>query len=175
MPSRITVTDVLAWWGGLTGTLAFVWDVYKWRRRGPRVLVDVVTDMFAVGSGALATPDERLVVLTATNVGDQPTTITQMAALWYRARFQKVRHRPEEQFIISPLANIGEIIPHLLKPGERWIGAITQSKVEQYLNAGRFECGVFFTGSRKGRFCRVCRWPTPNKALTVGRRRPPTA
>lgn len=69
MPCKITITDVLAWWGGLTGTLAFAWDLYKWRRRGPRILVDLVTDILGFASAPQAVPDERFVVLTATSVG----------------------------------------------------------------------------------------------------------
>jgi hypothetical protein len=165
MPSDTKLTDVAAWWGAATGTLVLAWDVYKWTRRGALVAVDVSGDMIFFPQLPGEPKDESHVVVSATNVGDQPTTITNMAGFWYRTRWQRVVRRPEKKFVVAPIPLSGQTIPYVLKPGERWMGAVKQAGIQEYLGSGRLECGVFFTGSKRGCFRRLVLAPTSNKAL----------
>ncbi len=38
---KMTITSVAAWWGALVATAVAVWDVVKWRKRGPRLKIQV--------------------------------------------------------------------------------------------------------------------------------------
>jgi hypothetical protein len=40
-----SVSDVAAWWGAVLATVVFAWDVYKWAKSGPRVVMTVQTHM----------------------------------------------------------------------------------------------------------------------------------
>jgi hypothetical protein len=163
MPSETTATQIAAWVGAGAAGLRLLWDVYKWARSGPKVDVNVEADMLPVGGIAQYELDKKFVMISATNVGEQPTTVTMVAGRWYRTWFQRLRRKPEEHFIISPLPIAGQGVPHLLARGERWVGAIGQSKVEEYLKSGRLECGVYLTGVKGGRFRLVVRRSTSNQ------------
>jgi hypothetical protein len=164
-PAGPSWTDVAAWWGAATGTLVLAWDVYKWSRRGAALLVEVSSDMLFHPPMPGHSGDESHVLVTVTNVGDQPTTLTNMAGFWYRTRWQRLIRRPEKKFVALPLPITGQTIPHVLKPGERWMGAVSQENLEEYLRTGRLECGVFHSGSKKAQLRRVAPVATSNKAL----------
>jgi hypothetical protein len=151
--------------GATTGTLALGWDIYKWSHRGARITVDVVSDMIKFGPDHERNTEEKFVIVTVCNTGDRPATITNMAGFWYRTWRQRLSRKPAVKFIVPmAAATRDQQIPYLLAPGARWMGMAVQDKdVESYLSAGRLEMGVYYSGSKKGRFRKVLRIPLQDR------------
>ena len=63
----MTTTDILAWLGATTGTLALLWDIYKWRQDGVQLSVKAVTFGIDKPEG---------ITITISNRGGKPTTLT---------------------------------------------------------------------------------------------------
>jgi hypothetical protein len=145
-----TLTKVAAWWGASLGTLVFLWDVFKWRHRG--ALVNVETSIMTMHPPMPGEKDVEYLMATVTNNGAQPTTITHLAGFWYRTRGQRLRRRPEKKFVCNPIPVFGPPPPHVLKPGERWMGGIYAKGAEEYLKSGTLTFGVFHTASKGGIF-----------------------
>ena len=137
-----TPTEYAAWWGATIATMVLFWDAYKWLRTGPRLKVRATPNMQLFGENidriaALnkMSPDERLINVVVTNVGDQPTTITQFCGFAYRTRIHRVVRRHTKAFVVptqSPLP-LGDQIPHVLGPGERWSNMMKQAEPRRTL------------------------------------------
>lgn len=65
MTSTITLTGILATWGAVVATLVLVWDIYKWKTSGHRIVLTASTHENG----------PTFYIVTATNVGDQPSTL----------------------------------------------------------------------------------------------------
>lgn len=146
--SKVSLTDVVAWWGAIVATLVLLWDVYKWTRRGPDVRVEATPNM-KVFPRLPHTTDTTFIFVAATNHGAQPTTITHLAGVHYPSFWHKLARRGAEHFVVMNNA-LGSPFPHVLGPGERWTGAVDQDDaVKKYGTSGKFYCGVFHSGSKK--------------------------
>ena len=115
----MNTTRLLAWWGALLSTIVLFWDIYKYRKAGPKL-------RFRVRGGIILVPsdDKRTFVSSeVTNRGDRPTTITNLgvayfkkhlslAWLWNRATISMV--------VKNPVG--GPPLPFKLEPGKGWLG-----------------------------------------------------
>lgn len=45
------LTSLAAWWGASVATLLLFWDIYKWRKSGPNIIVKVLTNRELLGVG----------------------------------------------------------------------------------------------------------------------------
>jgi hypothetical protein len=106
----MTTTDIIAWLGAITGTLALGWDIYKWRQDGVRLAVEAVTFGIDRPEG---------ITFTICNRGGKPTTLSEIwlthsADAWFLKLFP-LFHNAHRLFYKS---HSGLKLPSLLQPGE---------------------------------------------------------
>src|SRR5947207_1951208 len=109
-----TTTEVVAWWGAVLSTVVFAWDVYKWRRTGPKVRTSARTNMKTLNIPQY--DGQTLFVIEVANDGDRPTTITNVGLLYFDSAWSRFRRRPSKAFVM-PNPNLTLPTPFELKPG----------------------------------------------------------
>ncbi|MCA8321933.1 hypothetical protein [Burkholderia cepacia] len=86
-----TLTLAVAAYAAVISTFVLGWDAYKWLNEGPSVRISASTGMVRVG-GAVPDPN-TYVSVTAVNVGDRATTITNLGFLYYRSWWRAYMRR----------------------------------------------------------------------------------
>ncbi len=117
-------TTLIAWWGAVLATAVFLWDVYKHYSTGPRIKMKVMADRWVDGDPELE--GKTWVLVEVTNVGGRATTLKNMTMVFYQTRWQRLRHRPAQQFFVK---NPGRHLsfPHKLEVGDTWNGFVNQN------------------------------------------------
>jgi hypothetical protein len=123
----MTATDIAAWVGAVGAVVAIAWDFFKWRFAGARVQLHLAPNMEMLPPSPLAAKGE-LVIVTAVNVGDAPTTITHVLGVVYQSRLAQFRRKRKKTVVFMPV-ELGPPVPHVLHPGEQWTCGIIQSQV----------------------------------------------
>ncbi|MBX3589882.1 MAG: hypothetical protein KF755_03135 [Burkholderiaceae bacterium] len=146
----MNASELAAWIGATTGTLALAWDVIKWTRSGARIFVKAQAGMGMVIPGENIEKNQSFVTVTAVNRGDRPATITHVVGQFYRSPVHRLlRRRPSHQFLAFCSRFAGQT-PHILPPGERWIGCFEQSSdIEDMIRRGCLYWGIVHSGSAK--------------------------
>ena len=148
-------TDLAAWWGAVLATLVLAWDIYKWKHSGAVVNVSVSANMQTFGGIPDELEDKTFVVVEVSNAGDGKTTLTHLVGIHYKSLFQKFRKKRNTAFFVANPA-YSEPLPHVLGPGERWVGGIEQNKdLEKMSRDGYLYCGVYHSGGKKPLLQRV--------------------
>ncbi|MDR8049593.1 hypothetical protein [Burkholderia cenocepacia] len=121
-----TLTLAVAAYAAVISTFVLGWDAYKWLNEGPSVRISASTGMVRVG-GAVPDPN-TYVSVTAVNVGDRATTITNLGFLYYRSwwRAYMRRKRSDAAFIVTQPAP-AQPLPYRFEAGAQWIGLCDQS------------------------------------------------
>lgn len=117
----------IAAYAALVSTFVLGWDAYKWLASGPKLDLSVSTGMKIFGG---AVPDPKTYIsVTAWNVGDRPTTITNLGGMyfdtWWSAYIR--RRRAAQAFIVNEPSQ-GQRIPYRFEVGDQWIGLAEQSE-----------------------------------------------
>ena len=116
----------IAAYAAVVSTFVLGWDAYKWLASGARVDVSASLNMQMIGG---AEPDPKTYVsVTAYNVGDRPTTITNLGGMyydsWWRAYITK--RKPKTAFIVSSPSQ-AQRIPYRFDVGDQWMGFVIQT------------------------------------------------
>jgi hypothetical protein len=116
----------IAAYAAAVSTFVLGWDAYKWLASGPKIDLSASTGMKILGG---LEPDPKTYVsVTAWNVGDRPTTITNLGGMyfdsWWRAYV--IRRKPREAFIINQPSQ-AQRIPYRFEVGDQWIGLADQT------------------------------------------------
>ena len=123
---NISLTDVLAVWGAFVATFVLIWDIIKWKKSGPQIILRALDNMKFYGDPRIS-QDKTFISIDATNRGDRATTITNLGIRHYSNWFCKLIGKVRWQgVILDPLPGR---LPHKLEPGERWLGLIDQKQV----------------------------------------------
>ena len=141
MPDK-NLTSFVAWWGAVVATLVFLWDIYKWLRSGANIVVSARPNMQTFGGLTQSLKDTSYVVVEAVNKGNKKTTITHLIGCHYPSLIKKLLKKQSTAFFV---ANTGpsQPLPHVLEPGERWLGIIEQNeKLEKMARNGYLYCGI---------------------------------
>jgi hypothetical protein len=151
----MSATDIAAWIGAVTGTLVLIWDIYKWLHTGPIIKVSVAPNMVAYGSAAEVLGNKANIMVEVTNTGDGKTTITHLVGLFYRSRLRKwLRRKPDRTMVVLNPGS-GQL-PHVINPGERWIGVMDQSDdLIKMSNEGALYVGVLHSTHKSPVLVRV--------------------
>lgn len=117
----------IAAYAAVVATFVLGWDAYKWLAAGPKIELSASTGMQILGG---AVPDPKTYVsITAYNVGDRPTTITNLGGMyfdsWWRAYVK--RRRPSKAFIVTQPSQ-AQRIPYRFEVGDQWIGLADQTE-----------------------------------------------
>jgi hypothetical protein len=151
----MSATDIAAWIGAITGTLVLIWDVYKWMQTGPKVKVSAAPNMVAYGSAMTILGDKSNIMVEVTNTGDGKTTIAHLVGFFYASQLRKWLRRKPHRTMFVPDPGSGQL-PHVIHPGERWIGAMDQSDdLIKMSNDGALYVGVLHSTQKRPVLARV--------------------
>ena len=150
----MTLTDTLALIGALTGTIALLWDFFKWSQTGVKVLLRVSPNMTPFGFAEDEFKNKLNLFVEVTNTGDKKVTITHLVLTYYDSFWERVLKRSSKNFVVlNPLP--GQI-PQLIDIGDRWVGLIEQSKdLEKMAKNGYLYVGINHSSSAKTLLKRV--------------------
>ena len=122
------LTLAIAGYAAVISTFVLGWDAYKWLAAGPKVELTVSTGMKVYGGYP---PDDKTYIsVTAYNVGDQPTTITNLGGMhfdsWWRAYV--IKRKPKQAFLVNTWAQgSNQPVPFRFEIGTQWIGLSEQT------------------------------------------------
>ncbi len=149
------------WTLGIAAYAAFIstfvlgWDAYKWLRSGPRIMLSDSTGMKMVGGGV---EDPRTyVTVTALNVGDRPTSITNLGGMYFESWWHAYvrRRKPKQAFIITEPAP-AQRIPYRFDVGMQWIGMAEQTdEIVQMARGGYLFLILYTATGGRGKWVRV--------------------
>jgi hypothetical protein len=124
--SNEVLTLCIAAYAAIISTFLLGWDAYKWLASGAKINLSASTHMRIVG-GAVPDPNTYISV-TAINVGDRPTTISNLGGMyfesWWRAYI--TRKKPKTAFIITEPSQVHPI-PYRFEIGAHWMGIALQT------------------------------------------------
>lgn len=148
----------IAAYAAIISTFVLGWDAYKWLRSGPRITLSVSTGMRLIGGGV---EDPRTYVsVTALNVGDRPTTITNLGGMYFDSWWHAYiwRRKAKRAFIVTDPAP-AQRIPYRFDVGMQWIGMADQTaEIEQMAREGYLFLILYTATGGRGKWIRV---PTP--------------
>jgi hypothetical protein len=145
----------IAAYAAVVSTFVLGWDAYKWLAAGAKVELIASSGMKLLG-GAL--PDSNTYVsITAYNVGDRPTTITNLGGMyfesWWRAYIS--RRKPTKAFIIAQPSQT-QRIPYRFEVGDQWIGLADQTNdIVQMARDGYLFLILYTSGGGRGHRVRL--------------------
>jgi hypothetical protein len=140
----------IAGYAAVISTFVLGWDAYKWLDSGPKVRLTASTDMKMVG-GVQIDP-KTYVSVTAVNLGDRATTITNLGFVyyksWFKARFR--RAKVDKAFIITTPSQV-QVIPYRFEAGAQWIGLCDQDDgILQLIREGYLFVVLYHSHGGKG-------------------------
>ena len=143
----------IAAYAAVVSTFVLGWDAYKWLASGARVEMTASFGMKQLGGGV---PDSKTYIsVTAYNVGDQPTTITNLGGMhfdtWWRAYIR--RRKPTLAFVVNEPSQ-AQRLPYRFDVGDQWMGLFDQT-VELVQKAKSGYLFIILYTARGGRGHRV--------------------
>ena len=145
----------IAAYAAAVSTFVLGWDAYKWLASGPKIDMSASTGMKILGG---LEPDPKTYVsVTAWNVGDRPTTITNLGGMYFDAwwRAYILRRKPKEAFIINQPSQ-AQRIPYRFDVGDQWIGLADQTDgIVQMAKDGYLFLILYTAGDGRGHRVRV--------------------
>lgn len=139
--------DIVAWWGAIVATIVLVWDIYKWWTSGPRIKFVARPNSLVVGDPTRR--GHKFISANATNIGDRPTTITNLVLQHYKTYIQMLRHKPSTSMVVLD-PNPSQPLPYVLHPGAVWQGLAEQAfELEELTKTGYLVCGLCHSHSDK--------------------------
>lgn len=115
----------IAAYAAVISTFVLGWDAYKWLASGAKIDLSVSTGMRLIGGAVQDT--KTYISITALNIGDRPTTITNLGAMyfdcWWRAYI--TRKKATKAFMVNEPSR-AQLIPYRFDVGDQWIGLADQ-------------------------------------------------
>jgi len=138
--------DPVALYAATLSTLIAIWEVKKWYSR-VRIQVTCSANMKIIQSA-----DKRTYIsINATNRGQTPTTITHAIMKCWPSKWNKIRNKNCQSYIINC-----ENIPQKINPGETWAGlAIQDDEIEKMASNAILYCGIVHSMNDKETLKRV--------------------
>ncbi len=153
-PNELLTLGIAAY-AAVISTFVLGWDAYKWLASGPKINLTTSTGMKIYGG--FSQDNNLYMSLTAWNVGDQPTTITNLGMVYYKSWWLAYfkRKKPSEAFIIKePSQN--QRIPFRFEVGAQWLGLIIQTdEINQKIKNGYLFLVLYTAGGGHGSRVRV--------------------
>jgi hypothetical protein len=144
----MNATDLAAWWGAIIATCVLGLEIYKLKKSGPVIDVSASPDMETFGGIPAGLQNKTFVVVKVTNAGDRNTTITHLIGFHYSSWFKRFRKKRKAFVVVNPA--LSRPLPHVLGPGEEWIGGIEQNpELEEMSRNGYLYCGVYHSCGKK--------------------------
>jgi hypothetical protein len=109
--------------------------------------------MLVVGSN----DDKLKILVTAVNLGDRATTITNMGGAWYSSRWRRLfrPNRNQKAFIVT-MPSQAQVIPFRLEPGAQWMGMADQTEdVVKMIREGLLYMTLWTAHNGRGTYVRI--------------------
>ncbi len=133
-------TKIIAIYAAVLSSIVFLWDIFKWRSAGPKLLFIVLSGM--KNANSLRLQDKTVITATVSNTGDRPTTITTMGFIHYSSWWSYIRKKPDRAMVVVH-PNEYDRLPVVLKLGEIWRGFNEQdSEMVEMAAKGRLYCYI---------------------------------
>jgi hypothetical protein len=133
-------SDVAAWWGAGIATIVLFWDILKWSLDGPRLRIQISTNMIEVGNGSIG--KIKHIYVKVFNLGNAPTTIESFCGFSPEKGKTRFHTKTATHFLV-PNPKMGRGLNYVLKPGEYWSGSVEQETLERDFNGRDLYLGVF--------------------------------
>jgi len=130
-----TWTDIAAWVALVISLVVLAWDVFKWWRIGPRIVIKAKPNMVQVPK-VLTTPGTNIFVEVCNN-GDAITTLKKLGIFHYDSFYKWIFRKASYQAVV-PNPNPEFPIPRVIETGKIWQGFMDQEPVEGMLRSGWF-------------------------------------
>lgn len=145
----------IAAYAAAVSTFVLGWDAYKWLVSGAKIDISASTGMKILGGPE---PDEKTYVsVTAWNVGDRPTTITNLGGMYFDSWWcaYALRRKPKEAFIVNQPSQ-AQRIPYRFEVGDQWIGLADQTDdMAEKAKSGYLFLILYTAGGGRGHRVRV--------------------
>jgi len=153
----VTDIDIIAVSALVISIFNLAWNIWEWWCNGPKLRIDIFTDMKENGNFLQKIIDEehnnsRLFSIKISNIGTWPTTLEFIALEAYKRIIIKVKDKIKPTMVVKDFNRSSANLPCLLKPGEVWNGVFTQSKEIQELLENNLLILVVSTTHRKKPF-----------------------
>jgi hypothetical protein len=143
------IKTLVAVYAAVVATSVLLLNIKTWFDSGVKLRLGLMADGMVIG-GDPRHEEEDLVVLTVTNRGDAPTTITHMVLFempwWERWRIRPRKIRPTKSYLIPnpQLKGYPPNVPSLLEPAKQWTGAIRKREdTIPDVHTGNFYTGIY--------------------------------
>jgi hypothetical protein len=124
-PNELFTLGIAAY-AAIVSTFVLGWDAYKWLSSGAKI--DLSVSMGMKIYGGLKPDSNTHIAITALNIGDRPTTITNLGGMyfdsWWSAYVTKRNHK---QAFVIPEPSAVQRIPYRFEVGDQWIGTAIQT------------------------------------------------
>jgi hypothetical protein len=153
--NELLTLGIAAAYAAAVSTFVLGWDAYKWLASGPKIDISASTGMKIFGG--LKPDNKTYVSVTAWNVGDRPTTITNLGGMYFNSWWcaYVLRRKPKEAFIISQPSQ-AQHIPYRFEVGDQWIGMADQTdEITQKAKTGYLFLILYTAGGGRGHRVRV--------------------
>lgn len=139
----------IAAYAAIISTFVHGWDAYKWLASGSKIEISASTGMKVIGG--LAPDQNTYITVTARNIGDQPTTITNLGGLYFDSWWCAYiwRKKPKQAFIICEPSKT-QPIPYRFEVGAQWNGRAIQSDDLVKMAKEGYLFMILYTVSRGG-------------------------
>jgi len=153
-PNELLTLGIAAY-AAVISTFVLGWDAYKWLASGAKIDLSASAGMKIMG-GAVEDP-KTYISVTAYNVGDRPTTITNLGGMffdsWWHAYI--TRRKPKEAFIITEPSQ-AQRIPYRFDVGDQWIGMAEQTEdITKKAKNGYLFFILYTSGGGRGHWIRI--------------------
>lgn len=145
-----TLTLCIAAYAAVVSTFVLGWDAYKFFHEGPKVTIEAQTGMKVIGGGAI--DPKTYLSVTAVNVGDRATTITNLGFLYYRSWVNAyLRRKKNDQAFIVTRPSDAQPLPYRFEAGAQWIGMANQdSDIDKMIREGYLFVVLYCSTAGKG-------------------------
>ena len=125
LTSNEIITLCIAAYAAIISTFVLGWDAYKWLASGAKVDLSVSANMYLVGNGVRDT--NPYITITALNIGDLPTTITNLGGVYFDTWWSAYITRRKKQAFIITNPSQAQPIPYRFEVGAQWVGMTMQT------------------------------------------------
>jgi hypothetical protein len=145
--------DPLAVYGATLATASVVWQIFTWWHKGAKLRGHASPNMIMIGGDV---DDQNTYIgLDVSNVGDAPTTITNVVLLAYSNRFARLMRRTEVKAAVVN-HSLAQTIPYTLPAGSRFMSRVIQApEVVQWSRDHSLYMGVCHSMRRRPYLLRV--------------------
>lgn len=147
-PNELWTLGIAAY-AAIVSTFVLGWDAYKWLASGPKIEISASTGMKVFGG---LVPDQNTYIsVTARNIGDQPTTLTNLGGMYFDSWWCAYiwRRKPKQAFIITQPSQI-QLIPYRFEVGDQWNGLLPQTDDIVQMAKNGYLFLILYTVSRGG-------------------------